>query len=99
MTTLQLVHDNYERLKSELAQAIERASEERSTVFQEWATGRVLLNAKHTEQSRSEQIDRDVVLVLDAVNDILGELEEVRLIPALTYDERLKHVVILFLRP
>jgi len=99
MTTAQLVSVNYERLQRQLDQAVERAGEKRSTVFYEWAIGKVLLNAKQTESSRLEQNSGDIALVLHAVNDVLGELKDNRLVPALTYDKLGRHVIILVLKP
>ena len=98
MSTIELVKRHLTRLKGSYGSDILRTSRTNDTIFPEWVNGKLLLDAKVTEEAAAEQNDGDIMLLLDAIHDILEELGERRLEPALTFDGDGKYVFKLVLR-
>jgi len=100
MTIKVAVSRHYERLTEQLGTEISRAAVPRSAIFPEWANGRVLLDAEtvvRLRTGRNEKLsDGDF---LRSVYEAFLEVNEPRMIPALTFDKNIKLVVVLVLQP
>ena len=99
MTTIELVKKNLRRLEGAYGSDVMRSSRTTDTIFPDWVAGKVFFEADDTELSRREQNEESIVLALQSIRDILGELEVKRLAPALTFDREGRHVILLIIKP
>jgi len=101
MSLKNTVEYNYFRLELEREQDLAPTAAARLPLYHQWAHGRVLLDHRATLDARRDCADGEgfYARMLDQVRDVLIELNERLLVPALSYDTRRRYIVMLVLQP
>ena len=101
MNLREIVENNYVRLELEREQDLAPAAEARLLVYPQWAHGKVLLDYHATLAARRYCVMGDGMYarMLDQVRDVLIQLNERILVPALSYDAKQRYIVLLVIPP
>lgn len=101
MNLREIVENNYVRLELEREQDLAPVPEAHLLVYPQWAHGKVLLDHQATLVARRYCVMGDGMYarMLDQVRDILTQLNERALVPALSYDAKRRYVVLLVIPP
>lgn len=100
MRVIDLVLHHYSRLSNEFELAKGRGAVKRSTPFYEWASGKVLFDAEVTVEAREDiASSRGGSSLIDSVYNAFMRTDELRLIPAQTFDKDRKAIIILTVQP
>ena len=99
MRTIDLVRRHYDRLNNEFETGRNHAYIKRSKIFQEWVSGKILLDEKETQKARESAVKNDLSETARGVYDSFLEMNDRRLVPALTFTKDGKPIFILVLQP
>ena len=101
MSLKNTVEYNYFRLELEREQDLAPTAAARLPLYHQWAHGRVLLDHRATLDARRDCADGEgfYARMLDQVRGEIIQMNERILVPALSYDDKQRYIVLLVIAP